>query len=235
MIRQHVRYIFKTLGVTILLAITVTSCSPQSYRVQPGDTLALIAAEHGTSVEKLVELNQDQYPSLAENPGLIETGWELQLPGGSSGNSSRDSVSAWPYPTLEPTATVEVKTLSREEAELEIVRLVNEERVKAGLPALEIDPGLMQLARSRSEDMAARGYFSHYDPETGEYLAGNTRENIVRGDRLSQSEAERSVSWWMDSDGHRANILYENVRYTGVGIAVEPNTKWEIIITQVFK
>ena len=234
MMKQLVRHIFKTLGVAILLAITITSCSPQSYRVQPGDTLALIAAEHGTSVEKLVELNQDQYPSLAENPGLIEAGWELQLPGGSSGNSSRDSVSAWPYPTLEPTATVEVKTLSREEAELEIVRLVNEERVKAGLPALEIDPGLMQLARSRSEDMAARGYFSHYDPETGKCLAGeNASENIAAffGARISLDVPRNAVNSWMRSEGHKANILRSNRHRTGVGVTIG----WRIIITQVFK
>lgn len=47
------------------------------HRVQPGETLGAIATQHGTTVQELVALNVDRYPSLATDPGTIRVGWEL--------------------------------------------------------------------------------------------------------------------------------------------------------------
>lgn len=228
----------------VLVLVTTIACvegalarTGDGYTVQPGDTLARIANVYGTTVETLVDLNKDRYPSLADSPGLIEVGWTLQLPGG-----SRGKVAAKPAATPTPALSkVEGPTMTIEVAELEVVRLINEERAKAGVSPLEVDSVLMEIARERSEDMVRREYFSHYDPETNELLVrrlvkdrgydpNDTGENVFKQTTSLQKVIARSVTWWMNSEGHRQNIIRNDFRTTGVGIAEGSS----IIITQVF-
>lgn len=51
------------------------------YTVQPGDSLSRIAYEHNTTVQALIEANADRYPALQSNPGLLQVGWLLRIPG----------------------------------------------------------------------------------------------------------------------------------------------------------
>ncbi len=212
----------------LLLMGCVVASGAQTYTVRPGDTLAQIAQAHDTTVERLVELNKETYPSLATDPGAIEVGWTLQVPGRAVTVPVKVIVKT-PEAEVQPTAAME-----RDAFELEVVRLVNEERVKAGLAPLEADPGLMQFARERSEDMIARGYFSHYDPTTGEDLSGAAGENIARFSSrwdIPSGLPQRSVSYWIASEDHRKNILDAGAHKTGVGVAVGNDN---IIITQLF-
>ena len=196
--------------VLVIFAVLVTGCamvsaSTQTHTVQPGDTLAQIAAAHDTTVDRLVELNKETYPSLATDPGDIEVGWKLEVPG--SGAGIQVTVKKTPSLGSGSAAT----PMDRDAFEMEVVHLVNEERIKAGLAPLEVDPGLMQFARERSEDMVKRGYFSHYDPTTGEPPAQqwSARENISRFSTSWNNEhlAQNLVDGLMNSDGHRANIM----------------------------
>lgn len=106
--------------------------------------------------------------------------------------------------------------------EKEVVRLVNVERQKNGLNPLELDAELSRVARIKSQDMATKGYFSHTSPTYGspfdmmkqfgiKYSAAG--ENIAMG----QPSAEAVVKAWMNSEGHRANILSKNFTKIGVG------------------
>ena len=114
---------------------------------------------------------------------------------------------------------------------------MNEERTRAGLVPLEIDVDLMEFARERSQDMVTRGYFSHYDPDTGEAIAHrrSAAENIshfpLRFDIVPPNLAQRIVSSWMDSEGHRANILKSEAQRTGVGVVLDDT---QIVVTQLF-
>ncbi|WP_208589523.1 CAP domain-containing protein [Gracilibacillus suaedae] len=116
------------------------------------------------------------------------------------------------------------------EFEQEVVALTNEERQKQGLPALEIDAELSKVAKQKSEDMATNGYFSHNSPTYGSPFdmiqqAGidyrTAGENIAKG----QQTPEEVVNAWMNSEGHRANILNENFTHIGVGY-VEQGNHW---------
>ncbi len=219
--------------ILIALALLITGCaiasaSTQTYTVQPGDTLAKIATAHDTTVERLVELNQETYPSLVTDPGAIEVGWQLKVPGSSAG--VQVTVKKTPSLGSDPTAT----PMDRDTFEMEVVRLVNEERIKAGLAPLEVDPGLMQFARERSEDMVSRGYFDHNDPVTGAYLPGDKWENIASissRQSLTFRLAQRFVNDWLGSEGHRRHILLSNAKKTGVGVSIGAET---IIVTQLF-
>lgn len=105
--------------------------------------------------------------------------------------------------------------------ETEVVRLVNVERARHGLSALAADAELSNVARLKSRDMREKGYFSHESPTYGTpfqmmksfgitYRAAG--ENIAYG----YSTPEAVVTAWMNSDGHRANIL--NGSYTRLGV-----------------
>lgn len=116
------------------------------------------------------------------------------------------------------------------EFEEQVVALTNEERQKHGLSDLEIDTELSKVARQKSEDMATNGYFSHNSPTYGSPFdmiqqSGisyrTAGENIAKGQR----SPEEVVNAWMNSDGHRANILNENFTHIGVGY-VEQGNHW---------
>lgn len=108
--------------------------------------------------------------------------------------------------------------------EQEVVRLVNDERTKRGLKPLKMDPALSLVARDKSKDMRDRNYFSHTSPTYGSpfdmmkaygitYRAAG--ENIAAG----QTTAEEVVKSWMNSEGHRKNILSPEFTTIGVGYA----------------
>ncbi|MFJ3580738.1 CAP domain-containing protein [Streptomyces sp. NPDC090127] len=107
-------------------------------------------------------------------------------------------------------------------AEAEVVRLVNAERAKVGCSAVRSDAALAKLAGAFSQDMAARGFFDHTDPDGDTPwerarqagVTGMGGENIARG----QADAAAVMESWMNSDGHRANIL--NCDYTTLGVGV---------------
>ncbi|SHN30563.1 CAP domain-containing protein [Gracilibacillus kekensis] len=125
----------------------------------------------------------------------------------------------------EPQQTTEVSQFERQ-----VVDLTNQERQKQGLPALKLDKKLSQVARQKSKDMATNGYFSHNSPTHGSPFdmmqqAGiNYRtagENIAKGQRTP----EEVVYGWMNSEGHRANILNGDFTHIGVGY-VENGNHW---------
>ena len=219
--------------VLTILALLVTGCaavsaSTQTHTVQPGDTLAKIASAHDTTVDRLVELNQETYPSLATDSNIIEVGWKLKVPGSGSGIQ----VTVKKTPSLGSGSTT--TALDRDAFEMEVVRLVNEERIKAGLAPLEADPGLMQFARERSDDMVERNYFSHRDPVTGADLTPGAGENVTKlltTNMLTDQSARRALSNWTGSTDHRANILSNISTKTGVGVAVGDTY---VIVTQIF-
>ncbi|PFN23356.1 CAP domain-containing protein [Bacillus cereus] len=122
----------------------------------------------------------------------------------------------------------EAKSLS--EFEQRVVELTNAERAKQGLPALQIDTELSKVARIKSEDMQKNNYFDHNSPTYGSpfdmmkkfgisYTSAG--ENIAQGQRTP----EEVVQAWMNSAGHRANILNNSFTHIGVGY-VESGNYW---------
>jgi len=108
--------------------------------------------------------------------------------------------------------------------EHEVIQLTNQERAKHGLPALRANWELSRVARIKSNDMRDKRYFSHTSPTYGSPFTmiknfgisySTAAENIAAG----QQTAQAVVSSWMNSPGHRANILNKNVTVIGVGLA----------------
>jgi uncharacterized YkwD family protein/spore coat assembly protein SafA len=162
-----------------------------TYTVQPGDTLWKIAVRYQVGLSEIIEANP-QFP----NPHLIYPGQKVNIP-----------------------ILDNVKSI-----ENEVVRLTNQQRAKYGLPALQIDWQLARVARYKSVDMRDKNYFSHNSPTYGSPFTmmknfgisyRTAAENIAAGQRTPQEV----VNAWMNSPGHRANILKRDVTHIGVGYA----------------
>lgn len=114
--------------------------------------------------------------------------------------------------------------------EKKVVELTNAERQKRGLKPLIVDDALSKVAREKSLDMQRNNYFSHTSPTYGSPFDMMKKfgisyktagENIAMGQRTP----EEVVNAWMNSEGHRANILNPNFTHIGVGY-VENGHYW---------
>ncbi|OZU87728.1 hypothetical protein CIL03_15290 [Virgibacillus indicus] len=114
--------------------------------------------------------------------------------------------------------------------EQEVVELTNQERAKHGLSELKVDTNLSKVAREKSSDMAANNYFAHNSPTYGSPFDmmkqfgvsyKTAGENIAKGQRTPAEV----VNAWMNSEGHRANILNGDFTHIGVGY-VEQGNHW---------
>lgn len=125
------------------------------------------------------------------------------------------------------------------ELEQSIAEGINEERQDEGLATLEWRDDLARVARDYSRRMLEEGFFDHVSPE-GESIADRVRDGGINftavGENLYQGDGpvdhvSTAVSGWMDSPGHRENILREVFTQTGVGLAREGD---RVIATQIF-
>ena len=181
-----------SLGIALLLALLLirpAAAEELTHTVARGDTMWRIAVRYQVGLSELIGAN----PQIGD-PNLIYPGQVLQLPGSDS------TASAY---------------------EAEVIRLVNKVRVENGLRPLAANWELSRVARFKSRDMRDNHYFSHTSPTYGSPfqmmrdfgLSFRTAgENIAYGQRMPQAV----VDAWMNSSGHRANIL--NASYTQIGV-----------------
>ena len=181
----------------LLVGLTAVPASAETlnqYTVVSGDSLWKIAVRYQTGVSELIGAN----PQI-RNPDLIYPGDVLTIP------AKDETVSSY---------------------EREVIRLVNEARASYGLKPLTENWELSRVARYKSQDMRDRHYFSHTSPTYGSPfemikafgLSYRTAgENIAYGYRTPKAV----VDGWMNSSGHRANIL--NASFTQIGVGYVPN------------
>jgi uncharacterized YkwD family protein len=103
-----------------------------------------------------------------------------------------------------------------------VLDLTNAERQKAGLQPLQADRNLMNSARQKSTDMASNNYFSHTSPTYGSPFDqmkanGVTYKSAAENIAMGQRTAEEVVKGWMESPGHRQNILTPGFTHIGIG------------------
>ena len=167
-----------------------------SHKVVRGDTMWKLAVQYQVGTSEIIQAN----PQVAD-PDLIYPGQILQIPQLESTVSSYES---------------------------EVIRLVNEIRQQNGLRPLAANWELSRVARYKSQDMLNNRYFSHNSPTYGTPfqmmkafgLSFRTAgENIARGHATPQAV----VNGWMNSSGHRANILNAGYTQIGVGYVAQGN------------
>lgn len=192
---------------TIIFMLTTCSVMAQTttYTVRSGDSMWKIAVRYQVGVSEIIKANPQ-----VKNPALIYPGQKLNIP-------------------MVPT---DIKA-----QENEVIRLVNVERSKRGLQTLTQNWELSRVARMKSQDMANKGYFSHQSPTYGSPFKmmesfgirfSSAGENIAYGQRTPQEV----MNAWMNSPGHRANILSPS--YTQIGVGLAKNKNGVLYWTQMF-
>ena len=120
--------------------------------------------------------------------------------------------------------------------EQEVFDLVNKQRTDNGLKALKVDSNLQKVAKEKANDMVKNNYFAHNSPTYGSPFDMMKKFGISyksAGENLAgNSTGKRAVDAWMNSEGHRANILNSSFNYTGV--AVVESSKYGRIYVQMF-
>jgi len=124
--------------------------------------------------------------------------------------------------------------------ENQVAALINSVRVENGLNALAADETLISIAKTRSEDMVTRGYFSHYTPEGTNVFAlmkGSNFSYRYAGENLAQSQPasigspDAFLNAWLNSPSHRANIFRAQYNKIGVGMIENGDRR---VVTTVF-
>ena len=126
--------------------------------------------------------------------------------------------------------------VSLSQDELEVFNLINQKRVTNGLKALSIDKETVVVARDKAKDMVYNNYFSHTAPTYGSPFDMLKKYGVsykTAGENLAgNSSNAKAVEAWMNSEGHRANILNSSYNYTGIGVV--SSNKYGKIYVQMF-
>ena len=148
----------------------------------------------------------------------------------SSGGSSTSGKSSTDTSSSSSNTTI----LSADEQE--VFNLINKQRTSNGLSALKIDKEVQNVARIKAKDMVQNNYFSHNSPTYG------TPFNMLNSFKVSYKSAgeniagnssnQAAVTAWMNSSGHRANILNSSYNYTGIGVVA--GSQYGKIYVQMF-
>lgn len=177
--------------------------SSRIYTVKAGDTLYKIASASNVSLWAIQQVNPQIKQINWVYPGQV-----IDLP------ASAAQKPAAPAPS---TAQPSVGSYATQ-----VAQIVNQERQKAGLAPLTLDAELSNVAMAKAKDMIAKNYFDHNSPTYGSpfdmmrsfginYTAAG--ENIAKG----QTSPQAVMTDWMNSPGHRQNILSSN--YDSIGVA----------------
>ena len=180
--------------MVLFITLSVSAAAATQYTVVKGDSLWKIAVKYQIGLSEIISAN----PQI-KNPDLIYPGDIINVPSIDSG------------------------ILSYEQ---EVVDLVNQIRKNHGLKPLTVNWQLSRVARYKSQDMLDKKYFSHTSPTYGSPFDMIKAFNIsyrTAGENIAMGYTTPSavVNGWMNSTGHRANIL--NANYTQIGVGYVAN------------
>lgn len=205
----------------------------------------MLEADHGTNYPVVTRVNKNEYIRVFAGVG----NWYIvQVEGDYVGAVSKQYVKAV-YPNSGGSTTGDGSTGSSTGGsgnttntsgltadELEVFNLINEQRTKNGLSALKIDSEVQNVARIKAKDMVNNNYFSHTSPTYGspfDMLNSFKVSYKTAGENIAgNSSNSAAVTAWMNSSGHKANILNSSFNYTGVGVV--NGSKYGKIYVQMF-
>ncbi len=198
------RLTVSVLILSLLLLPVQAFAQSGTHTVAQGDSMWKIAVRYQIGVSELIAAN----PQIS-NPSQIYPGQKINIP-------SIDDVKA---------------------LEQKVIELVNQQRAYNGLPALKANWEVSRVARYKSQDMIDKHYFAHQSPTFGSPF--NMMENFgirfsAAGENIAygQRTPEEVMKSWMNSPGHRSNIL--NATYNQIGVGVAKSSNGTFYWTQMF-
>ncbi|KKK36602.1 hypothetical protein WQ57_18290 [Mesobacillus campisalis] len=179
------------LTLVLLVLIPSVTFAQQIHTVRSGDTMWKLSVRYKVGLSEIISAN-----AHIRNPTVIYPGQKITIP----------------------------EQRTAKSIENQVIQLTNQERARHGLRPLAADWQLSRVARYKSVDMRDKNYFQHSSPTYGTpfdmmksfgIAYRSAGENIAAGQRTPQEV----VRAWMNSPGHRANILNNSYTHIGVGHA----------------
>ena len=199
----------------------------------------MLEVDHGTNYNVVTTVNKNEYIRVFAGVGewyIIQTDKDyvgavskkyvkaIYPSSSSSGNTSGGTTGG--SSSTGNSGTSGTQTSSMNSDEKEVFDLINKQRTNNGLPALQNDSEVQRIARIKAQDMVDNNYFSHNSPTYGspfDMLKSFKVSYKTAGENIAANSSNSSaVTAWMNSSGHKANILNSSFNYTGIGVVSSP-------------
>jgi len=233
--RHHIIFISFYIVISSILIVSCATLTPEVTGAVNTGVVAPTPTEETIVPEPTPEMTLTPVPRATPIPGATSSIAPATPPPGVGARPAtlEPSVGAQPAaatlesPVLPVTPSADLASL-----ELMMVKAINEERQKRGLPPYRVDQQLTMAARAHAQDMVARGYFDHVTPE-GKTLRDRLRErglepywageNWLRAVRPADEVVQYAMEWFMADPPHRDNILHSHYDRVGVGVTEGPS------------
>lgn len=200
---------------------------------------------HGTSYNVITTVNKNEYIRVfagvgewyivqtdSDYVGAVSRKYVRAIYPSSSGSSNSGTGGS----SSSGNTSSSTETSNMNSDEKEVFDLINKQRINNGLAALKNDSEVQRVARIKAQDMVNNNYFSHTSPTYGspfDMLKSFKISYKTAGENIAGNSSNSSaVTAWMNSSGHKANILNSNFNYTGIGVVSSP--KYGKMYVQLF-
>lgn len=238
--KRKIIIIISIVVIALFIFIYTTSFGMQHYYKLDFSTGLVTASKlnvrsgPGTNYSVVTTVNQNEYVRIFAGVG---SWYIVQVEGDYVGAVSQKYIKPiYPNTGSSTNSNQNNTSTSLSSDELETFNLINQQRINNGLPALKIDEEVQRVARIKAQDMVDNNYFAHNSPTYGTPF--NMLKNFgisykTAGENIAgNSNNNSAVTAWMNSSGHRANILNNSYNYTGIGVVTSP--KYGKIYVQMF-
>lgn len=231
--RTIVRFTIILIFLTIISTLTTSFAMQHYYNVAFSTGLVTastlnVRSGPGTKYPVIAQVKKNEYIRIFAGIG---NWYVVQVEGDYIGAVSQQYVKPI-YPTSGGTSlgagnsgsssNVSTNNTNLTADELEVFNLINKQRTNNGLAELKIDSEVQNVARIKAQDMIDNNYFSHNSPIYGspfDMLKSYKVSYKTAGENIAENSSNTSaVNAWMNSSGHKANILNSSFNYTGVGV-----------------
>ena len=200
---------------------------------------------HGTNYNVITTVNKNEYIRVfagvgewyiiqtdSDYVGAVSRKYVRAIYPSSSGSSNSGTGGS----SSSGNTSSSTETSNMNSDEKEVFDLINKQRTNNGLAALKNDSEVQRVARIKAQDMVDNNYFSHTSPTYGspfDMLKSFKISYKTAGENIAGNSSKSSaVTAWMNSSGHKANILNSNFNYTGIGVVSSP--KYGKMYVQLF-
>lgn len=197
---------------------------------------------HGTSYNVITTVNKNEYIRVfagvgewyivqtdSDYVGAVSRKYVRAIYPSSSGSSNSGTGGS----SSSGNTSSSTETSNMNSDEKEVFDLINKQRTNNGLAALKNDSEVQRVARIKAQDMVNNNYFSHTSPTYGspfDMLKSFKISYKTAGENIAGNSSNSSaVTAWMNSSGHKANILNSNFNYTGIGVVSSPKY-WKMYV-----
>lgn len=217
----------------------MVTASALNVRSGPGTRYSVVGVIYKNEYVRVFAKVGDWYVIQTGNDliGAVSTKYIKNATSSGTGTNTNTNTQTNTKTNTNTNTNTGIDTLSGYSAEeKELLELINEQRRSYGLSDLVFDSELQRVAKAKAQDLVANNYFSHNSPTYGSPFDMMKSFGITyktAGENIAgNSTLKGAVTAWMNSSGHRENILNNAYNYTGIGVVDSP--KYGKIMVQMF-